>query len=237
MSFLCRLQGISERAGTMVDVETVLSLSQAIIENKGIILKKSYSSDLYTHCANVAELSVRLGIYYNLNLQELTDLGVGGYLHDYGKISITDSILNKPTGLSDMEFYLMQAHPSRGYRDLKKYNFNTNIMDIVLKHHEKLDGSGYPSALSDLSILVQITTVSDMFDAIHSKRSYHDPVTIENTIEVLKGSPGLNQVIVKVLADLLSADSRAEQECKEEPPEEAAVEIVKPVDFWKRKNA
>lgn len=195
----------------MVDVDTVLLLSQGIIEDKGIALKNSYSSDLYRHCENVAQLSVRLGIFYNLNLQELTDLGVGGLLHDYGKISITDNILNKPSGLSDMEFYLMQAHPSRGYRDLKKYGFNSNIMDIVLKHHEKLDGSGYPSALSDLSILVQITTVSDMFDAIHSKRSYHDPVTIENTIEVLKGSPGLNQVIIKVLSDLLSEDSKAER--------------------------
>ena len=196
----------------MVDIETVLSLSQGIIESKGIMLKNSYSSDLYRHCENVAKLSVRLGIFYNLNLQELTDLGVGGYLHDYGKISITDNILNKPSGLSDMEFYLMQAHPSRGYRDLKKYGFNTSIMDIVLKHHEKLDGSGYPSALSDLSILVQIVTVSDMFDAIHSKRSYHDPVTIEGTIKVLEGSPGLNQTVVKVLSDLLSEESRAEKE-------------------------
>ena len=187
----------------MISSDTVLALSKGILQGKGIILENSYSKDLYRHSESVAVLAVKLGIEYNLNLQELLDLGVGGYLHDYGKVSITERILNKPAGLSDMEYYLMQAHPSRGYRDLKKYGLDSNVMDIVLKHHEKLDGSGYPSAISDLSILVQIITVCDMFDAIHSKRSYHDSVSREKAIEVLENSQGLNQVIVKVLSELL----------------------------------
>lgn len=191
----------------MIIPREILSLSEQTILEQGLSLKNIYQPMLYTHSRNVAVLSILLGDIYRLNLQELLDLGTGGLLHDYGKISIADSILEKPSALSDQEFYLMRGHPSQGYRELKRYGFDKNVLEIILMHHEKLDGSGYPSGVSELSTVVQIVTIADMFDAIHARRSYHDAQSVEKTIDILKNSPGLNQTMVKLLADVILADT------------------------------
>lgn len=190
--------------------KNIMDLSEEMVKAEGIDLYSLYENELYIHSENVAHLSVALGMVFGLNIQELLDLGVGGLLHDYGKAFIEANILYKPDRLSNMEFYLIQGHPSRGYRELKAYNFNDTVMQIVLNHHEKLTGQGYPIGKHNLDFLVQIVTVADIFDAVHSKRSYHEERSYEKTFEIVKDEKGLNPIIVEALKTLIENNYKKE---------------------------
>jgi len=113
-------------------------------------------------------------------------------LHDIGKHGIPENILNKPEKLTNKEFDIIKSHPHLGYQILAPI-LNTNIesltmaSEITLKHHEKLDGSGYPNNLKaiDIPMYVRIVTVVDMFDAISSKRPYHDEMCFSDTLNII----------------------------------------------------
>ena len=90
--------------------------------------------------------------------------------HDIGKIEISSSILNKPGKLTDEERLVIESHPVMGYPYLLQYHFPKTVMDIVLYHHEKLDGSGYPAHKTDIPLMVQLVTVTDVYEAIRAKR-------------------------------------------------------------------
>ena len=184
-------------------VSAVLKYSHDIVRSQNIEIDKLFTKDLLEHSENVARIAVSLGSAYNYDFQSLLNIGVGGLLHDYGKVFISNDVLQKPSRLNENELGLVQGHPSRGYRELKKYVFQPEVMQIVLMHHEKLDGSGYPSALSEIPILVQIVTVSDMFEAITANRPYHKATSPMDAVRILRESPGLNQVIVSILSELL----------------------------------
>lgn len=181
------------------DILFILYFCQQEIIKKGIILRELYNQDLKEHCNHVAMLAVYMGILYNLDKDRLIHLGIGSLLHDIGKCSITQKVLNKPTSLSETEFQLVQSHSSIGYRALKPYGFSEDILDMVLYHHEKLDGSGYPTGETQLSIEVQLLTIADMFDAIISKRVYHKSHTFMETINILEKSKGLNMTAIGIL--------------------------------------
>lgn len=121
-------------------------------------------------------------------------------LHDIGKIGIPDSILLKPGKLTDEEFEVMKTHTEIGGRTLAKvYESNPTISylematDIVLHHHEKWNGFGYPRGLSGekISLAARITTFADIFDALMSRRTYKDPFTKELTFEIMKKEKGI----------------------------------------------
>ena len=187
-------------------VENIMNLSFQNIEEQGIDIKKLYKEELYLHSVSVAEIATKLGIALNLNFQELIDICMGGLLHDFGKVFIEDEILYKPAKLSNMEYYLIQGHPSRGYKELKKYNFNENVMHIVLNHHEKLSGEGYPIGKHELGFTTQIITVADIYDAVHSKRSYHAKRTIDDSLDIVKNEYGLSPIVVSALEELIKQE-------------------------------
>lgn len=181
----------------------IIEESKDLIKKQGFNLTLIYDNDLYRHCMNVAYLSVQLGIAMDFDLHELIVLGIGALLHDIGKIEISGSILNKPDKLTDEERLVIEAHPVMGYQYLLQYHFPKAVMDIVLYHHEKLDGNGYPAHKTDIPLMVQLVTVADVYEAIRAKRVYRDANTPKAAYAILKEQTGLNQDIVRLMAELV----------------------------------
>ncbi len=162
---------------------TVQALS-SIIEKK----------DPYTagHQSRVAKLSVAIGEELSLSEERLENLRFASLLHDIGKIHIPAEILNKPYSLNKIEMGLVRTHPRIGYEILKSIDFPGPVPEIVLQHHERIDGSGYPDALSGDEILIeaQILGVSDLIESMSSRRPYRSAQGIDlalNEIESYRG--------------------------------------------------
>ncbi len=127
------------------------------------------------HTVRVTHDAVRVGQVLGLEKQRLKDLRWGGYLHDAGKIAISDDILLKPEKLTTDEFALMKRHVLIGEEMLKNLSFLPQaVLEVVRHHHERWDGSGYPDGLNkaNIPLLARIFSVVDVYDALTSKRPY-----------------------------------------------------------------
>lgn len=135
-----------------------------------IELKDGYTAD---HCLRLQRLSYATGQELALESHRLHVLDYGAYLHDVGKIKIPLEILQKPAKLTDEEYRIIKNHPSYGY-DMLANTFMKEAGRIVEQHHERLDGSGYPFALSQENILLEayIVAVADTYDAMTTDRPY-----------------------------------------------------------------
>ena len=138
--------------------------------------------DEYTsiHCMNVCVMAVSFGQSLGLSKAELEVLGLGGLLHDLGKMRIPLEILNKPSKLTFEEFEVMKTHPMEGYNMLKEQSdLPSEVLDIVKHHHERRNGKGYPSQLDgdQINNMTRIVAIVDVYDAITSDRCYHDAIT------------------------------------------------------------
>jgi putative nucleotidyltransferase with HDIG domain len=134
--------------------------------------------DLYTYVHSVGVGTLTTAIALSLGFQSPEDLRVyalGGILHDIGKKKVPIKVLNKPGPLLPEEWELMKAHPEQGGALLETLSLPQKVRDIVLLHHEKLDGSGYPNGLmsQNIPIHVQVATVADIFNALTTTRCYH----------------------------------------------------------------
>lgn len=112
-------------------------------------------------------------------------------MHDIGKIAVPAEILSKPKRLSDIEFQLIKEHPRAGYNILKDIDFPWAIAEIVLQHHERMDGSGYPQGLKGESILLEarIMAVADTIEAMTAHRPYRPGLGIEAALnEISRGA-------------------------------------------------
>lgn len=130
-------------------------------------------ADPYTrgHSERVGTLSVSLGLELGLSTRELDILQDAGTLHDIGKIGVDSRILHKPGPLTDEEFAEIRKHPLYGYNILRPL-CQQELLDITLMHHERLDGKGYPSGLTDYPLLVKVLQIADVWDALSSNRPY-----------------------------------------------------------------
>ena len=129
----------------------------------------------FQHSLAVGALMGKLGNALDLDMETVELLVLSGMLHDVGKLTISKDILQKKGPLSVAERQLIQKHPSRGHQILMTHaNIPPEALEICLHHHESLDGSGYPSRLSgsEIGLLVRISTVCDVFDALTSMRPY-----------------------------------------------------------------
>lgn len=134
------------------------------------------AKDIYTagHSTRVGNMAHKLGIYLGMNDEELEILHIAGHLHDIGKIGVPDNILNKNGKLDSEEWELMKKHPEIGHNILSKVKTLQDISYIVLHHHERWDGQGYPNGLRKEQIPVgsRIISVCDSIDAMQSDRPY-----------------------------------------------------------------
>ncbi|MGL5614626.1 MAG: HD-GYP domain-containing protein [Sarcina sp.] len=154
-------------------------LYENIISNKklmiGLVDIKTMDAYTYQHSLNVAVISIVMGVGFKLPKRKLLDLCMGALLHDIGKIFIGKDIIQKPSRLTDAEFEAIKNHPKAGYDYLHKNDsISTSSKIVILQHHEKIDGSGYPKGLlgNDINLLAKIVAVADVYDALTSDRPY-----------------------------------------------------------------
>lgn len=130
----------------------------------------------YTHCLNVSVLANVFARWLKLSEEDIHNITLAGLLHDLGKLKIDPSIINKPGKLTEEEFATIKKHSSFGYDSIKGQKVNDDVKNGVLFHHEKLDGSGYPLGIkgAQIPLYARIISIVDIYDAMTSKRSYHD---------------------------------------------------------------
>lgn len=131
----------------------------------------------YTHSVNVGFLAVSMAkiLFRNSHAHDMHELGIGFFLHDLGKVQIDPAIINKPGRLTADEMNVMRKHPSLGYRLLyEAHQLTDECKTIVLQHHERHDGTGYPKALrgDQIHLYGRICSLADVFDALTSDRPY-----------------------------------------------------------------
>lgn len=146
----------------------------------------------HSHCQRVIYYSLSLGRMMGLSERELVTLERGVFLHDIGKIHMPDSVLQKPGILSEAERTVMQQHSSIGYEMLRHNPHLTEAAEIVLTHHERYNGSGYPMGLraDDIPLGARICAVTDTFDAITSIRPYRTPMSFEEACRYINSERG-----------------------------------------------
>jgi len=173
------------RKGTDIDYRKATPLVENFIEsvfrneNAAVTLFKLRGFDeyTYTHSINVSLLAVLLGKHLGLDKPTLLKLGLAGMYHDVGKARIPEAILNKPGKLTEAEFQIMKGHPLEGYKIMMHQpDLDPEILRAVVEHHERVDGTGYPRALSGEAIgrFSRIVAVVDVYDALTSRRVYKD---------------------------------------------------------------
>lgn len=174
------------------------------------ILRRTVDAkDPYTrgHSDRVSKYSVLIGEKLGLSKHELQILKVGGLFHDIGKIGISDNILLKPTKLTDTEYMEIKKHPSIGGHILENSNIFEDIIPIVLYHHERFDGLGYPYKLSgkNIPLIARIVSIADSFDAMTSNRSYRNELPLNIVKLELKKCSGkqFDPNILKVFLNIL----------------------------------
>jgi putative two-component system response regulator len=147
------------------------------------------AKDKYTegHCERLSIMGSRLGKKINLPEADITILRRGGILHDIGKIAIQDVILQKDGPLTDEEYNVIKTHPVEGERICAPLKSLKPILPTILYHHEKFDGSGYPTGLkgSDIPIHARIIGIVDCFDALTTNRSYRPALSVDKAIGIM----------------------------------------------------
>lgn len=191
------LEGCKESVESMVDV----------IKDYGVTEVQKLIGDLsfhdfytYDHSINVSMYSISIlkALKPEASKTELIMAGMGGLLHDLGKIKIPTRIINNPGKLSDEDFAVIRKHPDYGTEllsnhDCSHHDVNFDVIKRVIgEHHENYNGTGYPNQLKgkDISVFARITAIADFYDAITTKRSYHEVLSTEDALEVMARSVG-----------------------------------------------
>jgi len=145
------------------------------------------------HQRRVTELARAIAKELGLSKERSRAVRIAGLLHDLGKITIPTEILSKPGRLTDMEFAIIRTHPKAGYDILKSIEFPWPVADIVVQHHERMDGSGYPSGLKgeQSTLEARILAVADVVEAMASHRPYRPALGIDRALKEITGNRGL----------------------------------------------
>lgn len=165
-------------------------------ETAGCLLNiTSHDYYTFTHSVNVGILSILLikAMYGKSSPHDLHELGASFFLHDIGKVDIPENLINKPGRLDEDELLVMREHPLNGYQILSDTDhLSPESKIIVMQHHERHDGSGYPQGLmgNEIHIYGRICSITDVFDALTSKRSYKPALTLYEALSVMKNEMG-----------------------------------------------
>ena len=166
--------------------------------------------DPYTagHQKRVAWLARLIAESLGFSKEVIEGLYIAGVVHDVGKISVPTEILSKPGRLTDLEFKIIMQHSQRGYDILKPVHFPWPVADIVVQHHERLDGSGYPNGITGEHILAEarVLMVADVVEAITSHRPYRAALGMDVAFDVLKKERGtkLDADVVDACLDIIT---------------------------------
>jgi putative two-component system response regulator len=163
-----------------------LESAESIITSLALTIE---ARDQYTegHCERLARYSTELGLHLGLPGDDLAALQWGGFLHDVGKIGVSDTVLLKPAGLSSYEFQAIKLHTVIGERLCGELHSLRRVRPIVRHHHERLDGTGYPDGLrgDQIPILAQVMSIVDVYDALTTDRPYRHALRPEAALDTL----------------------------------------------------
>ena len=170
---------MGQAVNTAAAQKLVEEISDSISRNPGALISlarlKTADDYTYMHSVAVCALMIALSKQLGLNEPQTRSAGIAGLLHDLGKALMPMEVLNKPGKLTDEEFAIIKKHPEEGHKLLLSSTGADEIaLDVVLHHHEKTDGSGYPKRLKDgdISLFAKMGAVCDVYDAITSNRPY-----------------------------------------------------------------
>jgi putative nucleotidyltransferase with HDIG domain len=201
------------RAGKQINLSDAERATLKIIDSisqKGIAAwlddVRRYHEGTFQHCLLVTGVAVGFALEIGFSDLDVKRLGIAATLHDIGKAHIPLLILDKPDRLDPGEEEIMRSHPVIGYELLKGIaDINSEILDGVKHHHEYLDGSGYPDALTapEISDLVRLLTISDIFAALIESRPYRPAMPRQSAYKILSGMDGkLERSLVKAFRNV-----------------------------------
>jgi len=188
------------------------ALQKAVNGTIEAIIKILEHKDPYTadHQRRVGALSMAIARKMGLCVEEMDRIYFAGYLHDIGKMLIPSEILSKPGILTKGEFEVTKEHVENGYNLTKDIELSSPISDLILQHHERLDGSGYPNGIrgSEIQIGARILAVADVIEAMVSHRPYRPGLDIETALEEIKSNAGIlyDNEVSKVAIELFETD-------------------------------
>lgn len=179
--------------------------------------------DPYTvgHQRRVSQIACSIGREMGLSGDRLRNLRMAGTLHDLGKFAIPSDLLSKPGKLTPQEFALIKTHPQVAYNILEPVSLPGNTAQIILQHHERLDGSGYPQGLMGEEILLEarILGVADVMEAMCSHRPYRASLGLAETLNELTRNKGIlyDVAVVETCLKLYGQDQEALQQANDGP--------------------
>ena len=202
------LSGLNRLFGKMLAPQAgALNWTEVTVMEKGAVdavravtmdgwleIVEQHHSPTFRHCLSVTGIAVSFARQLGFAEAEQRKIARAAIIHDIGKASIPLAILDKPGKLSREEAAIMQTHPQLGYdRIVRQAEVTTDVMDMVLHHHELLDGSGYPHGLSgaEISPLVRLITISDIFSALIERRAYKEAFSREKAYSLLVSMAGM----------------------------------------------
>lgn len=185
---------VSKKAEIEIN-NTLAKLRKAL---EGTVMTLAIASEVrdpYTagHQKRVADLAGKIAVEMNLPDNDIDGIRMAGLIHDLGKIGNPADILSKPGRLNQIEYNLIKTHCNIGYEILKKVDFEWPVADIVIQHHERIDGSGYPRGLKGSEILIEarIMAVADVVEAISSHRPYRAALGMDAALEEIRKNRGV----------------------------------------------
>ncbi len=193
------IPGTAKSIASLIDItkskhaeEKLKKTMDATIDTMSNIIE---AKDPYTsgHQHRVCQLAIRIAQEMKLPKDKIEGIRIASLIHDIGNISLPAEILSKPTKLNDIEFSLIKGHSQTGYDILKSIDFSYPIAKIVLQHHERLNGSGYPNNLKADKILLEakIIGVADVVEAMSSHRPYRPALGTDKALEEISQNRGI----------------------------------------------
>ncbi|QMS84690.1 HD domain-containing phosphohydrolase [Candidatus Xianfuyuplasma coldseepsis] len=168
------------------------------------------------HCERVSTLAEQtMRGLHRIRSSEIEDINLLGMVHDIGKITIPDGLLNKPGKLTDSEFEIVKKHSEAGYKIIRNITSSDDVCDGVLFHHERFDGGGYPQGLKgeDIPIFARVIAVVDAYDAMTHDRIYHQKMSQEKAVQELLKNSGTQfdpQVVHAFLKHCLNIEPKSD---------------------------
>jgi putative nucleotidyltransferase with HDIG domain len=189
-------KSISLAIKTLFTTDPMERIASHLSPSLKALIAATESKDAYTagHNYRVTVYALKIAEELSLMPEQLRALAQGGIIHDVGKISIPDHILNKPGKLTEEERKIIEQHTIKGYDMCKRLGFMKEELDIIRHHHEKWDGTGYPDRLAGehIPLLARIVAVADVYDALTSTRSYRKACSHDEAIRMINELKGIH---------------------------------------------